>query len=145
MKWSWYTRALLALASGLTLALAFPNYNLSLLAWISVTLLVLASVGARPVVAPAYGMLSALVFFPMSRTWIDVVMRQYGDVGFWTSAGILALIGIAGGCLRRFQLGRGFCFAAEPALLRAHSLRSCGSPSGGFLRANARSSRSHGT
>src|ERR1700722_6148149 len=99
MKLSWYTRVLLALASGLTLALAFPNYNLSLLAWISVTLLVLASVGARPAVAPMYGMLSALVFFPMSLTWIDVVMRQYGDVGFWTSAGILALIGIAGGII----------------------------------------------
>jgi apolipoprotein N-acyltransferase len=99
MKLSWYTRALLALASGLTLALAFPNYNLSLLAWISVTLLVLACVGARPAVAPVYGMLSALVFFPMSLTWIDVVMRQYGDVGFWTSAGILALIGIAGGII----------------------------------------------
>ncbi len=94
-----YVRVLLALASGLTLALSFPNFNLSLLAWISVGLLVLACAGARPVVAILCGMLSALVFFPLSLTWMDVVMRQYGDVGVWTSAGILGLVGVAGGII----------------------------------------------
>jgi apolipoprotein N-acyltransferase len=97
MTFSWYTRVLLALASGLTLALAFPNYNLPLLAWISIALLVLASSRARLGVAPLYGFLHALVFYPVCLTWIDVVMRQYGDVGAWTSAGILGLMGIAGG------------------------------------------------
>jgi apolipoprotein N-acyltransferase len=92
-------RYLLALASGLTLALSFPNFNLSLLAWISVGLLVLASTGARPVVAILCGMLSAFVFYPVSLTWIDVVMRQYGDVGPWTSAGILGLMALAGGII----------------------------------------------
>ncbi len=99
MNLPWYTRVLLALASGLTLALSFPNFNLSLLAWISVGLLLLASAGARPMIAVACGMLSALVFYPLSLTWMDVVMRQYGDVGMWTSAGILALVGIAGGII----------------------------------------------
>lgn len=99
MTFSWYTRVLLALASGVTLALAFPNYNLPLLAWISIALLVLASYGARLRVAPLYGFLHGLVFYPICLPWIDVVMQQYGDVGPWTSAGILGLIAIAGGII----------------------------------------------
>ncbi|HTW23597.1 MAG TPA: apolipoprotein N-acyltransferase [Candidatus Baltobacteraceae bacterium] len=99
MTFPWYTRVLLALASGVTLALAFPNYNLPLLAWISVALLVLASYGARLRVSPLYGFLHGLVFFPICLPWIDVVMQQYGDVGPWTAAGILGLIGIAGGII----------------------------------------------
>ncbi len=99
MNFSWYTRVLLALASGAALALSFPNYNLSLLAWISVGLLVLASFRARPAVAPVYGLLHALVFYPMCLTWIDVVVQQYGGVGPWTSAGLLALIALAGGII----------------------------------------------
>jgi len=99
MTFSWYTRVLLALASGVTLALAFPNYNLPLLAWISIALLVLASYGERLRVAPLYGFLHGLAFYPICLPWMDVVMRQYGDVGPWTSAGILGLVGIAGGVI----------------------------------------------
>jgi apolipoprotein N-acyltransferase len=102
MTFSWYTRVLLALASGLTLALAFPNYNLPLLAWISIALLVLASCGAPPRVSPLYGFLHGLVFYPVCLPWMDVVMQQYGDVGPWTAAGILGLIGIAGGIISAF-------------------------------------------
>src|SRR5271154_840838 len=99
MTFPWYTRLLLALVSGLTLALSFPNYNLSLLAWISVGLLVLASFRARPVVAPLHGLLHGLAFYPICLPWIDVVVQQYGGVGPWTSAGLLALIGLAGGII----------------------------------------------
>lgn len=99
VNYSWPTRTLLAVASGATLALAFPNYNLSLLAWISVGLLVLASFGARPAVAPLYGFLHALVFYPMSLPWIAVVVQQYGNVGLWTSIGLVALIAIAAGII----------------------------------------------
>jgi apolipoprotein N-acyltransferase len=99
VNYSWQTRALLAVASGATLALAFPNYNLSLLAWISVGLLILASFGARPVVAPLYGFLHALVFYPMSLPWIAVVVQQYGNVGLWASIGLVALIAVAAGII----------------------------------------------
>src|SRR5579863_1099121 len=106
MNWPWHTRVLLALASGLALALSFPNYSLSLLAWISIGLLVMASFQARPVVAPLYGFLHALVFYPVCLTWIDVVVRQYGDVPSLTAAGLVALIAIAGGIiLAVFSLG----------------------------------------
>jgi apolipoprotein N-acyltransferase len=97
MNLSWHTRALLALGSGAALALSFPNYNLPLLAWVSVGMLVLASCGARPLASPFYGFLHGLVFYPIGLPWIDQVMQQYGGIDPWTSAGILGLMGIAGG------------------------------------------------
>jgi len=102
MNWPWYTRLLLALASGVTLALSFPNYNLPLLAWISVALLILASYGARPKIAPLYGLLHGLVFYPIALPWMDVVMQQYGNVDALTSAAILGLVGLAGGIVCAF-------------------------------------------
>jgi apolipoprotein N-acyltransferase len=93
------TRALLALGSGVTLALSFPDYNLSLLAWLSVGMLILASAGAPPAEAPLYGFLHGLVFYPVCLPWIAVVIRQYGDVDPWTSAGVVGLIGLAGGII----------------------------------------------
>ena len=99
MNFSWYSRVLLALASGAALALSFPNYNLTVLAWPAVGLLVLASYRARPAVAPLYGFLHGLVFYPICLPWIDEVVHQYGNVGPGTSAGLLALIGVAGGII----------------------------------------------
>jgi len=97
MNLPWQTRGLLAVASGAGLALSFPNYNLPLLAWISVGMLTLASCGARPVSAPLYGFLHALVFYPLCIPWMDQVMQQYGDVDPWTAAGILILVAIVCG------------------------------------------------
>ena len=102
MNSSWHTRVLLALASGAALALSFPNYNVRLLAWVSIGLLVLASFGARPAVAPLYGFLYGLVFYPICLPWMDVVIRQYGNVDPWTSAGILGLVAVAGGIICAF-------------------------------------------
>jgi apolipoprotein N-acyltransferase len=92
MNFSWHTRVLLAIASGAALALSFPNYNISLLAWVAVGLLVLASLGVTPTEAPLYGFLHGLVFYPLCLPWIDTVMRQYGNVDRWTAAGILGLL-----------------------------------------------------
>ncbi len=99
VNFSGRTRVLLALASGATLALSFPNYNLWLLAWISVGSLVLASFRARPAVAPLYGFLHALVFYPISVPWMAVVVEQYGNVSPLVAAGLLLLIAIAGGII----------------------------------------------
>src|ERR1700684_3190943 len=108
MSFSWHTRVLLALASGAALALSFPNYNLRLLAWIAIGLLVLASYRARPAVAPLYGFLHGLIFYPICLPWIDVVVQQYGNVGPWTSAGCVRGNPPGGrGGLGSFSLGRG--------------------------------------
>jgi apolipoprotein N-acyltransferase len=106
MNFRWHTRALLALGSGAALALSFPNYNLTLLVWIAVGMLVLASCGARPAVSPFYGFLHGIVFYPVCLPWIDVVMQQYGNVDPWSSAGILGLMAVAGGIVCSvFSLG----------------------------------------
>ena len=124
MHFNWYTRALLAIASGVVLALSFPNYNFSLLAWIAVGLLTLASYRATISVSPLYGLLNGLAFFPMSLPWMDVVMRQYGDVGPWTSAGILALVALVGGLLTAvFSLG--VAIASRKSRLLACLLAPC--------------------
>jgi len=97
MNFPRYMRVLLAVASGVALALSFPNYNLPLLAWFAVGMLVLASVGAPPFESLLYGFLHGIVFYPVCLPWIAVVMHQYGNVDPWMSAGIVSLIGIAGG------------------------------------------------
>jgi apolipoprotein N-acyltransferase len=99
MNYSWHTRLLLALASGATLALSFPSYNFRLLAWISVGLLILACYGARLAVAPVYGFLHALVFYPMCLTWIEVVVHQYGNVPPLIAASLVLLIAILFGTI----------------------------------------------
>lgn len=97
MVFRWHTRALLAIGSGVALALSFPDYNLSLLAWIAVGMLVLASARARPAESLLYGFLHGIFFYPVCLPWIAVVIKQYGDVDPWTSAGVVGLIGVAGG------------------------------------------------
>lgn len=96
MNLSRLVRLLLAIASGLALAFSFPNYNLPLLAWISVALLMLASLGARTRDAALYGFINGALFYPLSVPWIDTVMQQYGNVSPLASAGILALMTLAG-------------------------------------------------
>jgi apolipoprotein N-acyltransferase len=101
-----YTRVLLAVASGALLALSFPNYNFSLLAWIAVGLLTLASYRAKLLIAPLYGLLEGLTFYPLSLPWIDVVMHKYGNVGSWTAAGIVGLMALVEGIITAgFSLG----------------------------------------
>ncbi len=77
------------------MALPFPNYNLPVLAWISVCLLLLASLGARPLEAVLYGFLHGVVFYPMTLPWIYTVLRMYGNLDAATAAGVLGLISFA--------------------------------------------------
>src|SRR5271157_2214582 len=99
MNLPWYTRALLAIGSGVALAVSFPDHNLWLLAWPSIGMLVLASAGAPLRQAPLYGFLLGIFFYPVGLPWIAGVIHQYGGVDFWTSWGVLCLIGLAGGII----------------------------------------------
>jgi len=97
MNFSSPVRLGLAIASGIALPLSFPNYNLSLLAWVAVAFLILASLGARPRVAALCGFINGALFYPLAVPWIATVMRQYGDNISWpAAAGILALMTLAG-------------------------------------------------
>lgn len=90
-------RLFLAVASGLALSFSFPNYNLPLLAWISVALLMLAALGARTRDAALYGFINGALFYPLSLPWIATVMQQYGNnISWFAAAGILALMTLAG-------------------------------------------------
>jgi apolipoprotein N-acyltransferase len=99
MNYPWHTRLLLALASGAALAVSFPSYDFWPLAWISIGLLILASYRARLAVAPLYGFLHSLVFYPICLTWIEVVVHQYGNVPPLLAAGLVLLIAILFGVL----------------------------------------------
>lgn len=97
MTLSWPARLFLAIASGLALSLSFPNYNLPLLAWISVALLMLAAIGARTRDAALFGFINGALFYPISLPWIATVMQQYGNnINWLTAVGILALMTLAG-------------------------------------------------
>jgi apolipoprotein N-acyltransferase len=91
------TRWLLSLASGFLLAIAFPNYNWAILAWLAVAILIIAIDGASPPQAAFCGWLHGIVFYPVALPWIYVVLRQYGNLDAFTAAGVLALISAAGG------------------------------------------------
>jgi len=96
MKLSRPLRLLLGLASGVALAFCFPNYDMPLLAWAAVAMLILASVGASVRDAMMAGFLHGYAFY-VSLTWIYVVIREYGNVPPFPTFGILSLIGITGG------------------------------------------------
>jgi len=99
MNFPWYTRAMLAIGSAVALAVSFPDHNLWLLAWPSIGMLVLASAGAPLRQTPLYGFLHGIFFYPVGLPWIAGVIHQYGGVDFWTSWGVLCLIGLAGGII----------------------------------------------
>jgi apolipoprotein N-acyltransferase len=87
----------MSLVSGLLLALAFPNYDWPILAWVAIALLIVAIDGARPSQAAFCGWLHGIVFYPVALPWIYVTLRHYGNLDVFTAAGVLALISMSGG------------------------------------------------
>jgi len=85
-------RLLLALVSGITLALAFPIFNLPLLAWISPAVLILAVLNETPRYALLLGWLQGAVFYAISVPWFYNVMRQYGPLSVFAAGGVFMLV-----------------------------------------------------
>jgi apolipoprotein N-acyltransferase len=85
-------RFLLALVSGVALALAFPSFNVPLLAWVSLALLILAVLNETPRYALLLGWLQGAAFYALSVPWFYNVMRQYGPVPVIAAAAVLALL-----------------------------------------------------
>src|SRR5262249_21374703 len=92
MNLSRKSRVLLAIASGVALALAFPLFHLYLLGWIAPALLILAVLGEKPGVAVLLGWLQGAVFYGISVPWFYTVMRVYGPLPIVEAAGVFASV-----------------------------------------------------
>jgi apolipoprotein N-acyltransferase len=92
MNLSRSARLALAVASGAALAFAFPNFNLPLLAWISVAGLMLAAFGASIRFAALCGFLYGMTFYFISTPWIYTVLRQWGPLPVWQAAGVMLIM-----------------------------------------------------
>jgi apolipoprotein N-acyltransferase len=85
-------RILLSLGAGLALALAFPNYNVPVLGWVSLAGLLFALLGAGLGEAALCSFLYGVAFYTFTLPWVYTVMLQYGPLPSWQAAGLLALI-----------------------------------------------------
>jgi apolipoprotein N-acyltransferase len=92
MNLSRTVRVLLALASGVALALAYPLFNVPILGWIAPALLIVAVIGERPRFAILLGFMQGAAFYGLSLPWFYNVMRQYGPLPVIQSAGVFALV-----------------------------------------------------
>ena len=81
-----------AVASGLSLAFAFAPYDLDILAWISLALLIRAAVGVSWGRAFLFGMVHGIAFFLVSLSWIYTVMRVHGGLSPPEAAGVFLLL-----------------------------------------------------
>ncbi len=88
-------RALLAIGSGGALALAFPHFNIPIMAWVAPAALILAVLKEKIVYAAFLGWLQGAAFYALSVPWIYTVMRQYGPLPVAASAGVMALMVLA--------------------------------------------------
>jgi apolipoprotein N-acyltransferase len=85
-------RVLLAIASGVALALAFPLYDLSILGWIAPAILIVAVMNATPRFAFLLGWLQGAAFYSLSVPWFYTVMRQYGPLPVPQAGAVFALV-----------------------------------------------------
>ena len=88
-------RLLLALSSGVALALAYPSFNIPLLGWIAPALLIVAVLGERPRIAFLLGWLQGAAYYGLSVPWFYTVMRQYGPLPVIQAGAVFALVIVA--------------------------------------------------
>ncbi|GFO61795.1 apolipoprotein N-acyltransferase [Geomonas silvestris] len=71
---------LLALTSGVLLALSFPDPGISLLAWCALVPLLVAAAGTTPARAALLGFVTGLVAYLGILYWLNIVMTSYGKL-----------------------------------------------------------------
>jgi apolipoprotein N-acyltransferase len=99
-----------ALASGLSLAFAFAPYDIGLLAWVSLALLIGAAVGVGPGRGFLFGWLHGMAFFAASLPWIYTVMHVHGNMDAPLAAGVfMLLIAVLSICPGLFGAGVAWC------------------------------------
>lgn len=88
-------RILLSLGAGVALALAFPEYNVPAIGWVSLAGLLFASVGAGVFDAALCGFLCGIAFYSIDIPWVGAVLCKYGPMPWWQGYGVLALLVMA--------------------------------------------------
>jgi apolipoprotein N-acyltransferase len=88
-------RILLSLGAGLALALAFPEYNVPVIGWISLAGLLFASLDAGIAEAALCGFVYGVAFYSLDIPWVYTVLKQYGPLPVWQAGGVLTLLIIA--------------------------------------------------
>lgn len=83
------------LASGVALALAFPELEAWPLAWVALVPLLVVARGARPRVAAGYGWLCGLVFFLSSLYWIPDTVSNFTRISPLVAHGLWVLMSAA--------------------------------------------------
>jgi len=91
-SWRPGVRAILAIASGLSLAAAFPSLDLEPLAWVGLVPLLLAARGLRPGAAFRVGWIGGLVFYLATVYWVAYTITKYTAVPLVLAAAILVLM-----------------------------------------------------
>jgi apolipoprotein N-acyltransferase len=92
MSLSRTARLLLAIVSGVALALAFPLFNIPILGWIAPALLIVAVIGETPRFAFFLGWLQGAAFYGLSVPWLYTVLRQYGPLSVIQAGAVFALV-----------------------------------------------------
>ena len=85
-------RLLLALVSGVALALAYPLYDFPLLGWIAPALLIIAALGERARFGFLLGLMQGALYYGMSLPWIYTVLRRYGPLPVIQAGAVFALL-----------------------------------------------------
>jgi len=88
-------RILLSLGAGVALALAFPEYNVPVIGWVSLAGLLFASLGAGILEGALCGFLYGIAFYSIDIPWVGAVLCKYGPMPWWQGYGVLALLVMA--------------------------------------------------
>lgn len=88
-----FSNIILAFVSGCVLALSFPRYGHSLLAWVSLVPLLVALVRTRNVLDAFWlGLVSGIFYFGIVINWIPQVTNEYGGLSYGVSGFVYILL-----------------------------------------------------
>jgi apolipoprotein N-acyltransferase len=85
-------RGLLAISSGVLIALSFPNPNLSFLIWIALIPLLIALEESTPRCAFRIGMTSGITGYALILYWLNIVFTRYGHLPWSVSIPIYLML-----------------------------------------------------
>jgi len=85
-------KGMLAIASGILIALSFPNPGLSFLAWIALIPLLIAMEGSSPRAAFRIGLTCGITAYAFILYWLNIVFTHYGHLPWSVSIPVYLLL-----------------------------------------------------